>query len=54
MLLFGVSLVTAMHEVKRNFDNPPADWSGDPCLPEANSWTGVTCSYGKFARVISL
>ncbi|XP_050365146.1 probable LRR receptor-like serine/threonine-protein kinase At1g67720 [Argentina anserina] len=46
--------VIAMHEVRRSFDNPPPDWSGDPCLPEANSWTGVTCSHEKVARVISL
>ncbi|KAL6209756.1 hypothetical protein ACLB2K_020695 [Fragaria x ananassa] len=46
--------VTAMHEVKRSFDNPPPDWSGDPCLPEGNGWTGVTCSHDKFARVICL
>ncbi|KAM5549283.1 putative LRR receptor-like serine/threonine-protein kinase [Rosa sericea] len=46
--------VAAMHEVKRSFDNPPSDWSGDPCLPEANSWTGVTCSHGNSSRVISL
>lgn len=53
-LLFDFTLVTAMHEVKRSFDNPPPDWSGDPCLPEGNGWTGVTCSHDKFARVICL
>ncbi|KAM2928408.1 hypothetical protein COP2_035658 [Malus domestica] len=46
--------VMAMNELRRNFDNPPPDWSGDPCLPEGNSWTGVTCDGGKFFRVITL
>uniref|UniRef100_A0A2C9VJL1 Malectin-like domain-containing protein n=1 Tax=Manihot esculenta TaxID=3983 RepID=A0A2C9VJL1_MANES len=46
--------VMAMEDLARAFDNPPADWSGDPCLPRENSWTGVTCSKDKTARVISL
>lgn len=37
----------AMEDLARAFDNPPADWSGDPCLPRENSWTGVTCSKDK-------
>ncbi|GMN37618.1 hypothetical protein TIFTF001_006963 [Ficus carica] len=44
----------AMMNLARNFNNPPPDWSGDPCLPEKNSWTGVTCSQGKFYRVVAL
>ncbi|KAJ9705030.1 hypothetical protein PVL29_003193 [Vitis rotundifolia] len=31
-----------------------SDWSGDPCLPQNNSWTGVTCTPGKLARVVTL
>ncbi|XWS68017.1 hypothetical protein CRYUN_Cryun04dG0054200 [Craigia yunnanensis] len=27
---------------------------GDPCLPPENSWTGVSCSKDKIARVVSL
>ncbi|XP_024028932.1 probable LRR receptor-like serine/threonine-protein kinase At1g67720 [Morus notabilis] len=44
----------AMMDLARNFNKPPSDWSGDPCLPEKNSWTGVTCSRGKFSRVVAL
>ncbi|XP_068642817.1 probable LRR receptor-like serine/threonine-protein kinase At5g59680 [Aristolochia californica] len=46
--------VIAMESLARSFDNPPVDWTGDPCLPENHSWTGVTCSGGKLARVVSL
>ncbi|KAM6540741.1 hypothetical protein CsatB_005188 [Cannabis sativa] len=46
--------VVAMLDLGRQFNNPPSDWSGDPCLPKENSWTGVTCSQGKFARVVAL
>ncbi|XP_020082848.1 putative leucine-rich repeat receptor-like serine/threonine-protein kinase At2g14440 [Ananas comosus] len=46
--------VIAMEALARSFNTPPPDWSGDPCLPRQNSWTGVTCSEGKFARVVSL
>ncbi|XP_058069005.1 probable LRR receptor-like serine/threonine-protein kinase At1g67720 [Magnolia sinica] len=46
--------VIAMEAVARSLNNPPADWTGDPCLPRQNSWTGVACSQDKFARVISL
>ncbi|GAV92168.1 LRR_4 domain-containing protein/Malectin_like domain-containing protein [Cephalotus follicularis] len=46
--------VMAMEDLARNLDNPPADWSGDPCLPHENSWTGVTCSSDKFARVVTV
>ncbi|KAI4295647.1 hypothetical protein L6164_035669 [Bauhinia variegata] len=37
--------VVAMEDLARSFHNAPPDWSGDPCLPKENSWTGVTCSY---------
>ncbi|XVF45150.1 hypothetical protein PTKIN_Ptkin02bG0181900 [Pterospermum kingtungense] len=46
--------VMAMEELARSFDNPPPDWIGDPCLPQENSWTGVTCSKDEMARVVSL
>ncbi|KAK1256937.1 putative leucine-rich repeat receptor-like serine/threonine-protein kinase [Acorus gramineus] len=46
--------VIAMEELVRSLKNPPSDWSGDPCLPRENSWTGVQCSEGKLIRVISL
>ncbi|XP_050218608.1 probable LRR receptor-like serine/threonine-protein kinase At1g67720 [Mercurialis annua] len=46
--------VSLMEQVKSSFQNPPHDWSGDPCLPRQYSWTGVTCSEGPRIRVISL
>ncbi|XVE66841.1 hypothetical protein DITRI_Ditri08aG0112100 [Diplodiscus trichospermus] len=46
--------VAVMEELARSFDNPPPDWTGDPCFPEENSWTGVTCSEDEMARVVSL
>ncbi|PQM33599.1 putative LRR receptor-like serine/threonine-protein kinase [Prunus yedoensis var. nudiflora] len=55
--LGGVTInrdVGAMNELRRYFDNPPPDWSGDPCLPGENSWTGVTCTPGKQYRVTAL
>ncbi|KAG7631806.1 Leucine-rich repeat [Arabidopsis suecica] len=44
----------AMEDLLESIMKPPVDWSGDPCLPRANSWTGLTCSKDKIARVISL
>ncbi|KAL5992790.1 hypothetical protein ACLOJK_013709 [Asimina triloba] len=46
--------VIAMDAIARSFTNPPADWKGDPCLPPQNSWTGLSCTQDKFARVITL
>ncbi|KAH7517977.1 hypothetical protein FEM48_Zijuj09G0121700 [Ziziphus jujuba var. spinosa] len=46
--------VAAMEELARKFNSPPPDWSGDPCLPKENSWTGVTCSYGEHIRVVAV
>ncbi|KAF3435398.1 hypothetical protein FNV43_RR22487 [Rhamnella rubrinervis] len=46
--------VEVMEVLARMFNNPPPDWSGDPCLPEDNSWTGVTCSQGEHIRVVTL
>ncbi|KAJ0264451.1 Leucine-rich repeat [Hirschfeldia incana] len=50
----NISDVTAMEDLLENINEPPVDWSGDPCLPLANSWTGVTCSKEKITKVISL
>lgn len=36
--------VMAMEDMCKSFKNPPSDWTGDPCLPKENSWTGVSCS----------
>ncbi|KAM0828473.1 hypothetical protein ACQ4PT_011831 [Festuca glaucescens] len=46
--------VIGMETLARGFVNPPSDWSGDPCLPVGNSWTGVACSEGPLARVTAL
>ncbi|KAJ6896443.1 LRR receptor-like serine/threonine-protein kinase [Populus alba x Populus x berolinensis] len=46
--------VMAMENLARRFVDPPSDWSGDPCLPPENSWTGVKCSQDKLARVVAL
>ncbi|KAI3803996.1 hypothetical protein L1987_32163 [Smallanthus sonchifolius] len=46
--------VIGLNGLKNSFQNPPFDWSGDPCLPKENSWTGVTCSFGSNIRVIGL
>lgn len=56
LLLFSLNnlAVMAMEDLARSFNNPPHDWSGDPCLPKENSWSGVTCSVGKLARVVNL
>ncbi|KAL9670005.1 hypothetical protein QQ045_007555 [Rhodiola kirilowii] len=44
--------VIAMENLARSFSNPPADWKGDPCLPQQHSWTGVSCdTQKKLARV---
>ncbi|KAL3505894.1 hypothetical protein ACH5RR_031276 [Cinchona calisaya] len=58
VLNFGGRTVTrdviSMERIKASFQNPPFDWNGDPCLPRQYSWTGVTCSEGLQARVITL
>ncbi|KAL0368070.1 UNVERIFIED_CONTAM: putative LRR receptor-like serine/threonine-protein kinase [Sesamum calycinum] len=46
--------VIAMINLRKSFQNPPADWHGDPCLPSGYSWTGVTCSEGRRIRIITL
>ncbi|KAL5995956.1 hypothetical protein ACLOJK_026029 [Asimina triloba] len=46
--------VIALEGFKKNLQNPPIDWNGDPCLPHGYSWTGITCSEGKLIRIVSL
>ncbi|KAJ3705035.1 hypothetical protein LUZ61_008740 [Rhynchospora tenuis] len=46
--------VIGMMALAKEFNKTPPDWSGDPCLPAGNSWTGLTCSEDSLARVISL
>ncbi|XP_039144975.1 probable LRR receptor-like serine/threonine-protein kinase At1g67720 [Dioscorea cayenensis subsp. rotundata] len=46
--------VNVMEDLARRLKNVPIDWSGDPCMPKESSWTGVSCSEGKFARVVSI
>ncbi|XP_015944583.1 probable LRR receptor-like serine/threonine-protein kinase PAM74 [Arachis duranensis] len=46
--------VIAMEDLAKSIEKPPADWKGDPCLPQGNSWIGVTCTNEFNARVISL
>jgi hypothetical protein len=44
----------ALESIKKNLQNIPEDWNGDPCMPLGYSWTGVTCNVGSRIRVISL
>ncbi|XP_024314920.1 leucine-rich repeat receptor-like serine/threonine-protein kinase At2g14510 isoform X2 [Brachypodium distachyon] len=44
----------ALESVKRNLQNIPDDWIGDPCMPRGYAWTGVTCDEGEFIRIVSL
>ncbi|KAJ4955971.1 hypothetical protein NE237_012754 [Protea cynaroides] len=46
--------VIALERVRNSLQNPPIDWNGDPCLPRAYSWTGVSCSEGPQIRVVAL
>ncbi|KAJ0984537.1 hypothetical protein J5N97_002893 [Dioscorea zingiberensis] len=46
--------VIVMEDLARRLKNIPLDWSGDPCLPQGSSWSGISCSGGKFARVVSI
>ncbi|XP_031504891.1 probable LRR receptor-like serine/threonine-protein kinase At1g67720 [Nymphaea colorata] len=46
--------VIALEALKRSMLTPPLDWNGDPCLPQENSWTGVTCYEGSRVRVVRL
>ncbi|KAK4762102.1 hypothetical protein SAY87_029986 [Trapa incisa] len=46
--------VMVMDDLAQTLDKLPSDWYGDPCLPKDHSWTGVTCSNGKLARIIAM
>lgn len=46
--------VIALERLKLSLHNHPIDWSGDPCLPQQYSWTGVMCSQGRRIRVVAL
>ncbi|CAN0878950.1 Probable LRR receptor-like serine/threonine-protein kinase At1g67720 [Linum grandiflorum] len=52
--LTSFSTVIAMEAISSGFNNPPADWVGDPCLPPDNSWTGLTCTKEAFPRVLKI
>ncbi|WOL12010.1 leucine-rich repeat receptor-like serine/threonine-protein kinase [Canna indica] len=41
-------------KIKKSIATPPADWSGDPCMPVEYSWTGVNCSHNHQIRVVAL
>ncbi|KAK4798309.1 hypothetical protein SAY86_030635 [Trapa natans] len=46
--------VIALEKIRNNFQNPPPDWTGDPCMPQRYSWTGVTCYEGRRIRIVAL
>lgn len=46
--------VIAVENIKSSLNNPPLDWSGDPCYPEGYSWTGITCAGGNRTRITSI
>ncbi|KAJ3677008.1 hypothetical protein LUZ60_002732 [Juncus effusus] len=46
--------VIGMTALAKNFSEAPSDWSGDPCFPRENAWTGLTCSQDNLARVVSV
>lgn len=46
--------VVALEKFKKSLQNPPLDWNGDPCLPLQYPWSGITCSYGRRIRVVTL
>ncbi|KAL8097108.1 hypothetical protein AgCh_030274 [Apium graveolens] len=50
--LLGDAIV--MEEFSKSLVNLPPDWTGDPCLPKAQSWTGVTCTGGEQVRIVTL
>ncbi|KAJ4771481.1 Leucine-rich repeat protein kinase [Rhynchospora pubera] len=46
--------VTAINRIKANYQ-VNKNWSGDPCVPNELSWTGVTCAdYNNIPRITSL
>ncbi|XP_052294053.1 probable LRR receptor-like serine/threonine-protein kinase At1g67720 isoform X1 [Citrus sinensis] len=46
--------VIALETLRNSLQNPPLDWSGDPCLPHGYSWTGITCTYDRRIRIVTL
>ncbi|KAL0384207.1 UNVERIFIED_CONTAM: protein disulfide-isomerase SCO2 [Sesamum radiatum] len=46
--------VVAIEQFRKVLTNVPEDWTGDPCLPKENSWTGVSCSDTAPVRILSL
>ncbi|KAK4401649.1 Calmodulin-like protein 30 [Sesamum angolense] len=46
--------VVAIEQFRKVLTNQPEDWTGDPCLPRENSWTGVSCSDTAPVRILSL
>lgn len=46
--------VIALETLRNSLQNPLLDWSGDPCLPHGYSWTGITCTYGRRIRIVTL
>ncbi|XP_058077668.1 probable LRR receptor-like serine/threonine-protein kinase At5g59680 [Magnolia sinica] len=58
ILVLGGRTVTrdiiALEGLRKNLQNSPLVWNGDPCLPREYSWTGITCSEGSLVRVVAL
>ncbi|MQL73795.1 hypothetical protein Taro_006158 [Colocasia esculenta] len=59
LMLGGMTItrdVIALEHVKKNIQNPPLNWNGDPCFPPEFSWTGISCSTrpGPRVRVVKL
>ena len=49
ILVDTITKIKSTYGVKKN-------WQGDPCVPQAYSWEGLTCSYDRYnpPRIISL
>ncbi|KAK1312584.1 putative LRR receptor-like serine/threonine-protein kinase [Acorus calamus] len=45
--------VDAIQQIKRTY-GIERNWMGDPCLPNAYSWSGLACSKDNLPRIISL
>ncbi|XP_051146481.1 probable LRR receptor-like serine/threonine-protein kinase At1g67720 [Andrographis paniculata] len=46
--------VVALEEFRKGLNKVPEDWTGDPCLPKGNAWTGVSCSKKVPSRIVAL
>ncbi|XVF74479.1 hypothetical protein PTKIN_Ptkin13bG0113600 [Pterospermum kingtungense] len=46
--------VVAIMSIKHTYNINKDDWQGDPCLPKAYSWSGLSCRFNKTPRIISL